>query len=137
MGRIFLMAAAALLLTTGIIHAGGQPMVGAWVADLPEFQKRAISLVWITDSVSWAAVSAIWAAAAWKPERGWLGASAIGIVIPLSMAVGIMTIDPSFFGGWMLLASMVLAGIGIWLGLAAKNGRVVEEPREDRSPGGG
>ena len=113
MGRILLYAAAALLLATAVIHAGGQSMVGEWVWDLPEFQKRAIVLVWLTDSVSWAAVAAVWAMAGWKQGRGWMGASAIGISVPLSMVVGIMAIDPTFFGGWMLLASIALAIAGL------------------------
>ena len=119
MGRVFLFAAAALLLATAIIHAGGQPMMDAWLAGLTDFQKRALCLVWITDSISWAVVSALWATAGWKPQREWLGAAAIAALIPLTMVVGIMAIDPGFFGGWMLLGSVALAGAG--LGLSWRN----------------
>lgn len=115
MGRILLFAAAVLLLVAGIIHAAGQSMVDGWVSALPEFQKQAICLVWVTDSVSWAAVAAIWAIAGWRQDRGWLGASAVGILIPLSTAAGIMGIDPTFFGGWMLLGSIALAATGLAL----------------------
>ena len=113
MGRILLFAAAALLLATAVIHALGQPMVDGWVQGLGDEQKAAIRLVWITDSLSWAVVAAIWAMAGWKQERGWLGASALGIVIPLSIFVGIMRIDPTFFGGWMLAGSLALAVAGL------------------------
>jgi len=115
MGRILLFAAAALLAVTAVIHGLGQPMVDRWVAALPDQQKAAICLVWITDSVSWIVVAVLWTAAGWKRERAWLAASAIAAVIPLSMAVGIMGIDPSFFGGWLLLGSLALAGAGIAL----------------------
>lgn len=112
MGRIFLFAAAALLAVTAVIHALGQPMVDEWVAALRDPQRAAVSLVWITDSVSWIVVALLWAVAGWKLERAWLAASAIASAIPLSMVVGIMGIDPSFFGGWMLLGSVALAGAG-------------------------
>ena len=115
MGRFLLFAAAALLLVTAVLHAGGQAMVDGWVYDLPEFQKKAIRLVWLTDSISWAAVAATWAMAGWSQDRGWIGASAIGAAIPLSMAAGIMAIEPGFFGGWMLLASVALAVGGLVL----------------------
>ena len=113
MGRILLFAGAALLLATAVIHAAGQPMVDNWIQGLDHQQKAAICLVWITDSVSWAVVAFLWAMAGWKQENGWLGAAAIATVIPLGMAVGIMEIDPTFFGGWMLVGSIVLAGAGI------------------------
>lgn len=113
MGRILLLAGAALLAVTAAIHALGQPMVERWAQGLGDEQKAAMSLVWVTDSISWLVVALIWAAAGWKPERGWLGASALGLVIPLSMVVGIMRIDPTFFGGWMLLGSAALAMAGL------------------------
>src|SRR5688500_19106998 len=113
MGRILLFAAAALLLATAIIHAGGQPMVDSWVQGLDDRQRAAIRLVWITDSIGWAVVAILWAMAGWKMERGWLGAAAVAAAIPFAMAVGIMTIDPSFFGGWMLLGSIALAAAGL------------------------
>jgi hypothetical protein len=69
MGRILLFVAAALLATTALIHAMGQPMVDDWIHELGEKQKAAICLVWITDSVSWALVSAIWVMAGWKHRR--------------------------------------------------------------------
>ena len=115
MGRILLFAAAALLVATAVIHALGQPMVDGWVQHLEDRQKAAICLVWMTDSVSWAVVAAIWGMAGWKQERGWLGASALGMIVPLSMVVGIMGIDPTFFGGWMLVGSIVLAMAGLAL----------------------
>ena len=86
-----------------------------WTAGLPDYQKRALCLVWITDSIAWGVVSIIWAMAGWTRERGWLGASAIAIVIPLSMIVGIMGINPTFFGGWMLIGSTALAAAGLAL----------------------
>src|SRR5687767_10128674 len=112
MGRILLFAAAVLLLATAVIHAAGQPMVDTWIQGLDHRQKAAICLVWMTDSVSWAVVAFLWAMAGWKRESGWLGAAAIGSVIPLVMAVGIMGIDPTFFGGWMLVGSIALAATG-------------------------
>ena len=39
MGRIVLFPAAVLLLATGLIHAGGQPMVDDWLSGLSDEQK--------------------------------------------------------------------------------------------------
>ena len=113
MGRILLFAAAALLLATAAIHAGGLSMVNSWTAELDHRQAMAVCLVWLTDSVSWAAVSVIWATAGWTRQRGWLGAAAVAAAIPLAMFVGVMRIEPAFFGGWMLLGSVALAVGGI------------------------
>ena len=115
MGRILLFAAAALLVATATIHAAGQPMVNSWTEGLDHRQAMAICLVWITDSVSWAVVAVIWAVAGWTRQRGWLGASATAAVIPLIMFIGMMGIEPEFFGGWMLAGSVVLAASGIAL----------------------
>lgn len=115
MGRILLFAAAALLLATAMIHAAGQPMVDHWIDGLDHQQKQAICLVWITDSIDWAVVALLWALAGWKQQRGWLGAAAVAAAIPSAMFVGIMGIEPRFFGGWMLLGSVVLAVAGVIL----------------------
>ena len=114
MGRILLFAASALLLATAAVHASGQAMVNGWTEGLDHRQAMAICLVWITDSVSWAVVSALWAMAGWTRQRAWLGAATIAAVIPLTMFIGMMGIDPTFFGGWMLLGSVALAAGGIF-----------------------
>lgn len=115
MGRILLFAGAALLLVTAAVHALGQPMVDGWIQGLSDQQKAGICLVWMTDSISWAVVSSIWAISGWRKERGWLGASAVAGSIPAITALGILSIDHSFFGGWMLVGSVVLAGAGLAL----------------------
>jgi hypothetical protein len=115
MGRILLIAAAVLLTATAVIHACGQPMVDGWVAGLGEQKKQAICLVWITASINWIVVSVIWAWAGWKQQRDWLGAAAVAAIIPLVFGAGVMGIEPRFFGGWMLLGSVLLALIGIVL----------------------
>jgi hypothetical protein len=123
MGRLILLAAALLLLATAIIHAGGQPMVDRWVHDLSDQQRAAICLVWITDSINWAIVSVIWSVAAWRRERGWLGAAAVAALIPLTVGIGVLAIEPRFFGGWMLMGSVALAGVGLgllWRGRSAE-----------------
>jgi hypothetical protein len=116
MGRILLFAAAALLVTTAALHALGQTMVDGWVRGLEEEQRAAIGLVWMTDSIDWAVVALLWGLAAWKRERPLLIAAAIAAVIPSAMAIGILRIDPTFFGGWMLIGSVALAAAGIALG---------------------
>ena len=115
MGRSLLFAGAALLLATAVIHALGQPMVDGWIQGLSEQQKAAICLVWITDSMSWAVVAGIWSIAGWRQQRGWLGASAVAGLIPATTAMGILSFGPSFFGGWMLVGSVVIAGMGLLL----------------------
>ena len=111
MGRILIFAGAALLAATAVIHALGQPMVAGWVHGLSAEQKAAICLVWVTDSISWIVVAVLWAVASWN--RRWLGAAAIGAIIPATTAVGILAIDPTFFGGWMLVGRLALASAGL------------------------
>ena len=113
MGRTLLFAASALLLATAAIHATGLSMVSGWVDGLDHFGAAAICLVWLTDSWDWTVTAVIWAVAAWKGGRGWLGASAILCALPLGMIVGILRIEPTFFGAWMLVGSVALAASGI------------------------
>lgn len=114
-GRLLLAGGAVLLFLTALIHAAGRPMVSGWVESLLQFQAAAICLVWITDSWDWAVTALVWAIAAWKGGRGWLGASAVLCLLPFGMFVGIMGIDPTFFGAWMLIGSVALAASGIAL----------------------
>jgi hypothetical protein len=111
MGRILLLLGAGLLAVTAVIHGCGQPMVDGWIQGLPEQQKLAICLVWVSDSLGWLVVAILWTVASWR--RGWLGAAAIGTAIPALTAAGILAIDPTFFGGWMLVGSVALAAAGL------------------------
>lgn len=113
MGRILMFGGAALLAVTALIHAAGQPMVDRWVQNMGERQAAALCLVWLTDSLSWAVVAAIWARAGWKPQREWLAAASVAATIPAVTAAGMAPIDPSFFGLWLLVGSVVLAGGGV------------------------
>ena len=115
MGRILLFAAAALLVATAAIHASGQPMVNGWTEGLDRQQAMAICLVWITDSIDWAVVAVLWSLAGWKQRRGWLDAAAVATIIPLLGGIGVMRIDYTFFGGWMIVGSAALAASGIAL----------------------
>ena len=115
MGRILLFAAAALLVATAAIHASGQPMVSSWTEGLDHRQAMAVCLVWITDSIDWAVVAILWALAGWKQRRGWLDAAAVATIIPLAGGVGVMRIDYTFFGGWMIVGSVALAALGLAL----------------------
>ena len=113
MGRILFLLGAALLAATAVIHGCGQPMVDSWLQGLSEKQKLAICLVWVTDSLSWLVVGVLWAVAGFR--QSWLGAAAVGALIPALTAAAILAIDPTFFGGWMLVGSVVLAGSGFAL----------------------
>lgn len=119
MGRVLLFAGAALLALTALIHAAGKSTVSGWVEGLDHFPAAAICLVWLTDSWDWTVTAAVWAIAAWKGGRGWLGASAVLCLLPVGMIVGIMGIEPTFFGAWMLIGSVALAGSGIAFSLRA------------------
>ena len=115
MGRVLLFGAAALLVATASIHASGQPMVDSWTASLDHRQAAAVCLVWITDSIDWAVVALLWVLAGWKRQRGWHGAAAVAMLIPLLGGLGVTSIDPTFFGGWMILGSVALAVAGLAL----------------------
>ena len=114
MGRYVLGAAALLLVATAALHAGGLQMIDRWTQGLPPFQASALRFVWISDSIDWTVAAILWAVAAWKLSRPWLAAAAIAGLIPLAGAVGVMRIDPSFFGGQMLLGSVILAAVGLF-----------------------
>lgn len=116
MGRMLLFSAAALLLATAAFHAGGQPMVEGWTAGLDHRQAAAICLVWITDALDWAVVALLWALAGWRQRRGWLDAAAVAMLIPLAGGIGVVRIDATFFGGWLLLGSVAVAASGLALG---------------------
>ena len=122
MGRILLFAAAVLLAATAAIHAAGVSMVEAWVAALEQQRRAALRLVWLTDSADWAVAALIWAIAAWKQDGGWLGAAAVTLLIPATVALGILAIDPTFFGAWLLVASVALAAAGLALSSPAPTG---------------
>ena len=113
MGRILLVAAAALLFVTAIIHGCGQPMVDQWLEGLSHKQKLAMCLVWVTDSLAWAIVAILWALAAWRPTAGHLTTGAIAAAIPALTGAAIVAIDPAFFGGWLLMISVALAAVGL------------------------
>ena len=86
-----------------------------WTEGLDHRQAMAICLVWITDSIDWAVVAVLWALAGWKQRRGWLDAAAVATIIPLAGGVGVMSIDYTFFGGWMIVGSVALAVLGLAL----------------------
>lgn len=112
MGRILMIVGAALLAATALIHAAGQPMVNGWVKGMGEREAAAVCLVWLTDSLSWVVVAAIWAMAGWKARREWLAPAMVAAAIPAVTAAAMATIDPSFFGVWLLAGSVALAGAG-------------------------
>lgn len=118
-GRSLLVAGAALLFGTAGLHAMGTQMISEWSAALEERQQAALRLVWLTDSISWAVAAVMWLIAASRPNPSWRAAAAVVALIPLLAAVGIIRIDPSFFGSYLLLASAGMALAGSALAVAA------------------
>jgi hypothetical protein len=119
MGRVVLFAAALLLLITAGLHALGLPMASSWGEGLGRQEHLAICLMWANASVGWGVVALLWALTAWR-FRSWLGASAVAALLPAYGAAGVLYIDPAFFGGQMLLGSVVLGVAGIALMLRPK-----------------
>ena len=115
MGRYLIWAAALVLAVTAALHAGGLQMVDRWSEGLAPFEASALRFVWISDSIDWTVAAILWVTASWKQSRSWLAAAGIVTLIPLAGAIGVMRIDPSFFGGQMLLGSVVAAVAGIIL----------------------
>ena len=115
MDRALLIAGAFLLLLTAGLHAAGVAMVAAWTEGFGEREAAAVKLVWLTNSIDWMAVALIWLMAAWKRRPEWTAAGAMVAIIPLAGGVGIARIDPFFFGGQMVLASVALALLGLLL----------------------
>ena len=115
MARTFLVGGALLLLTTAAIHATGVSMVAGWAAELQPREAAALQLVWLSDSFEWGVAAAIWLLAAWKATPAWRAAASVAGLIPLAGGVGVMALDPTFFGGHLLLASVALAAAGLLL----------------------
>ena len=115
MARWMLVSAALLLAATGAIHLTGLAMVAGWTEGLAAKPAAALRLVWASDSFDWWVVALLWAAAAWRWTRPWLGAATIGALIPLVAGVAVVSLDPQFFGGYLLLGSFALAAAAIGL----------------------
>lgn len=128
-GRALLITGGIVLLATAAIHSTGAAMVDRWTIDLDEQPRAALRLVWLTDSFDWAVVATGWLIAAARPGTSWRFAAALLALIPLAAAFGIVRIEPTFFGGHLVLGSVVLALAGV--GLSG----VPPGPRRDR-PGG-
>ena len=126
MGRILIVAGAVLLLVTAAIHAFGVSMVREWAAGLGPRQSAALQFVWLSDSLDWAVAAVIWIVAAIKRQLAWRAAAGAAAIIPLAGAVAVISIDPGFFGGYLLLGSVILA----LAGLAASGRRADNRPTE-------
>ena len=113
LGRALLVAGALLLLATAAIHATGTQMVAGWTTDFENFRRYALQLVWLTDSFDWAVVAAAWLIAARYPTSSWRSAAMLLALIPAACAIGILFIEPRFFGAYLLLASIGLAISGV------------------------
>ena len=111
-GRLLLAVGAVLLLATAAIHASGCLMVSEWTESLGPERISGLQLVWLTDSLSWAVTALIWLAASWRPDKSWHAASLLAAAIPLLTGVGILMIEPAFFGGYLLLVSGTLGAAG-------------------------
>lgn len=113
LGRALLIAGALLLSATAAIHATGTQMIAGWAADFEPFRRYALQLVWLTDSFDWAVVAAAWLIAARYPTTSWRSAAMLLALIPAACAIGILFIEPGFFGAYLLLASIGLAIAGV------------------------
>ena len=114
MGRFILGAAALLLLATACIHALGLPMASRWGEGLgPPRASRDLRVVGARLG-ELGRCRVAWGVTAWR-GRAWLGAAALATLIPIYGAVGVLYIDPSFFGGQMLAGSVLLAAAGLFL----------------------
>jgi hypothetical protein len=87
-------------------------MIDGWLQGLGPQQRAGLNLVWVAVAFDWLITAVLWGLAAWWLCREWLITASVAAAIPLAMAVGIVSIEPSFFGGWLLLGSVVLFAIG-------------------------
>jgi hypothetical protein len=115
MGRTLLFLAASSLLLSALLHGLDAATLNDWTGSLPERPRDVLHLVWITTAIDRAVVALIWAGAAWRRRRAWRRAAAIAALIPLAGGIGIVTLDVHFFGGYLLLATVGLALVGIRL----------------------
>lgn len=113
LGRALLVAGALLSLATAAIHATGTHMIAGWTGNFEPFRRDALQLVWLTDSFDWTVVAIAWLIAARYPTSSWRSAAMLLALIPAACAIGILFIEPRFFGAYLLLASIGIALLGI------------------------
>ena len=128
LARSLLVAGALLLVGTAALHAAGARMVAGWTAEFDAQRQAAVQLVWLTDSFDWTVTAAAWLLAARYPTTSWRSAAMLLALIPTACAVGILFIEPRFFGAYLLLGSVALALTGAFAG-----GRIAKPADEQPS----
>ena len=116
-GRGFIIAGTLLLLATAAVHGAGLQAVLGWLEGLGAEQRQGLALVWLAVAFDWVVTAVLWSLAAWWLCREWLITGLVAAAIPLAVGAGTLAIDPTFFGGWMLIGSAALFTLGAMLGL--------------------
>lgn len=108
--RAPLLVAALLLAATAAFHLTGLTMAAGW---LDGERQRIVILLWLTPAVTWFLVAAFWLYHALRgPAPGW-PALVLTALVPLVVALPLLFyVSPLHPGGYMLLASSVLAVFG-------------------------
>lgn len=109
-GRALILLGALLLLATAAVHGAGSSMVSSWL----EGERRSIlMLAWFTFSIDWVVVALIWIYCGWRGDPRYRLIIFAASIIPSATAIGLtVTVGPTFFGVWMLLAAAGLAILG-------------------------
>ena len=88
----------------------GLDSVAGW---LEGDQGRILGLLWSSAALSWSVVALLWIYAAVRPSFQMRWPVWIAAIVPLSLGLLLLgMIDPAHPGGYMLLGSAALAGIG-------------------------
>ena len=112
LARVLLISGAVVLVATALFHMTGLNSVSGW---LDGDRGRIVALLWSTAAFSWAVVALLWIYAAFRPAEALRAPVWISTLIPLSVAILLLVVvEPTHPGGYLLLLSVVLAGIGAW-----------------------
>lgn len=108
--RILLILGAVLLLATAVFHSSGGAMVSGW---LEGERGKILQLLWFVPAIDWGIVALAWLYVAWRPDRRFASLVWLTAIIPLTVAIMLITaVGAGFPGIWMLLGAVALASIG-------------------------
>ena len=112
MRGIWLIAGSVLLVATAAFHLTGLDSASEWLGGT---RGRIVALLWATAAISWIFVALIWSFAALRPTSALRWPVWIAAMIPgMTGLLLLLGVDAGHPGGYMLIASAVLAAIGAW-----------------------
>lgn len=110
--RILLLLGAVILVATALFHMTGLSAAAGW---LDGGRGAIVGLLWSSVAFDWVVVAIVWIGAALRPASSLRLPVLLTALIPgCAGALLLATVDAAHPGGYLLLASTVLAWLGVW-----------------------